>query len=66
MKVIDQTKICQEYKGQWVILDSRGTEVLSADKELSKAISKYHKKFGPKAIPLTFKVPTRLMPYIGS
>ncbi|HLC43959.1 MAG TPA: DUF5678 domain-containing protein [Patescibacteria group bacterium] len=65
MKVIDQTKICQGYKGQWVILDSRGTKVLAADRSLDKAVSKYHRKFGEKKIPLTFKVPTKLMPYIG-
>lgn len=65
MKVIDQTKIYQNYKGQWVVLDARGTKVLSADKELSKAILKYHNKFGKKEIPLTFKVPTKIMSYIG-
>jgi len=65
MKVIDQTKIYQGYKGQWVILDSRGTKVLSADKNLDKAVSKYHRKFGKKEIPLTFKVPTKLVPHIG-
>lgn len=65
MKVIDQTKIYQNYKGQWVILDSRGIKVLSADKELSRAVSKYHQKFGKKEIPLSFKVPTKIMPYIG-
>ena len=63
MKVIDQTKIYREYKGQWVILDSRGTKVLSADKELSKAVSKYYKKFGKREIPLSFKVPTKIVPY---
>lgn len=65
MKVIDQTKIYQNYKGQWVILNSRGTKVLSADKELKKAILKYHQKFGEKEIPLSFKVPAKIMPYIG-
>lgn len=65
MKVIDQTKIYQEYKGQWVILDISGTKVLAADKDLKKAVSQYHQEFGQKEIPLTFKVPTKLIPYIG-
>ena len=65
MKVINQTKIYRNYKGQWVILDTRGIKVLAADKELSKAILKYHQKFGQKEIPLTFKVPSKIMAYIG-
>ncbi len=65
MKVIDQTKIYQNYKGQWVVLNSCGTKVLSADADLKKAILKYQKKFGMKEIPLTFKVPTKIMSYIG-
>jgi len=65
MKVINQTEIYRGHKGQWVILDSRRTKVLSADKDLNRAISKYHRKFGEKTIPLTFKVPAKLVPYIG-
>jgi hypothetical protein len=65
MKVIDQTKIYQAYKGKWVILNSEGTKVLSSDEELNKAVTKYRKKFGKKKIPLSFKVPTKMMPYIG-
>lgn len=61
MRVIDQTKIYQNYKGQWVILNSRRTKVLLADKNLDKAVSKYHQRFGKKEIPLTFKVPTRII-----
>jgi len=63
MKAIDQTKIYKEYKGQWVILDSGGKKVLSAGKELDKAVAEFHKKFGKKEIPLSFKVPTKIMPY---
>ena len=65
MKVIDQTKIYHNYKGQWVILDTRGVKVLAADQNLNKAILKYHQKFGEKEIPLSFKVPKKIMPYIG-
>jgi len=65
MKTIDQTKIYQNHKGEWVILDFSGENVLSADKKLSSAITKFHKKYGKKEIPLTFKVPTKIMAYIG-
>ena len=65
MKIIDQTKIYRNYKGQWVILDARGTKVLSADKNLDGAVAKFRAKFGKKDIPLTFKVPTKISAYIG-
>ncbi len=65
MKVIDQTKIYQDYKGQWVVLDSNQTTVLSADKKLSQALNKFEKKYGKRKVPLTFKVPEKILPYIG-
>ncbi|MGA2666475.1 MAG: DUF5678 domain-containing protein [Patescibacteria group bacterium] len=65
MKVIDQTKIYQDYKGQWVVLDSNQTTVLSADKKLSQALNKFEKKYGKRKVPLTFKVPEKILSYIG-
>ena len=65
MLIIDQTKIYQNYKGQWVVLDNTGTKVLAAASNLDQAIAKYHKKYGEKDVPLTFKVPTKLVSYIG-
>jgi hypothetical protein len=65
MKVVDQTKIYQNYKGQWVILDSNQTTVLSSDKKLSAALSKFEKKYGKRKVPLTFKVPEKILSYIG-
>lgn len=65
MKTIDQTKIYQNYKGQWVVLDSNQTTVLSADKKLFRALSKFKKKYGKRKLPLTFKVPEKILPYIG-
>ena len=65
MKAIDQTKVYQNFKGQWVILDSNQTTVLSSDKKLSGAMSKFEKKYGKKKVPLTFKVPEKILPYIG-
>lgn len=66
MVAIDQTKIQKRYKGKWVILDNSRTKVLSADDLLQKAIEKFHKKYGKREIPLTFKVPTEILPYVGS
>lgn len=65
MKIIDQTKIYQNYKGQWVVLDSNQTTVLSYDRKLSVALDKFEKKYGSKKVPLTFKVPEKILPYIG-
>ncbi len=65
MKVIDQTKICENYGGKWVILDNSRTKVLSADVKLDQAIAKYRKKYGEKEIPMSFKVPTKILPYVG-
>lgn len=65
MKAIDQTKICEEHKGEWVVLDSRGTKVLASDKKLDKAVAQFRQKFGQKAVPFVFKVPTELLPYVG-
>lgn len=65
MKIIDQTKIYKKYKGLWVILDNSRTQVLSSDPELKEAIKKYYKKYGQRETPISFKVPTQIMPYVG-
>lgn len=65
MKVIDQTKIYDQYKGKWVILDESRTKVLASSDKLNSAIKKYQKQYGTEKIPLIFKVPTEIMPYIG-
>ena len=64
--VIDQTKIFKEYKGKWVILDNTRKNVLASDNKLTIAVEKFRKKYGSKEIPLTFKVPTEILPYVGS
>lgn len=66
MEPIDQTHIFEEYKGQWVLLDQSRTKVLAADYNLKKAVAKFRKKFDEKETPVLFKVPTKLMPYIGT
>lgn len=65
MKPIDQTKIVEQYGGQWVVLDKSRTRVLSADATLKKAIEKFKQKFGRRALPMVFKVPTEIMPFVG-
>jgi len=66
MKVIDHTKIFKRYKGQWVILDHSGRNVLAADHKLDKAIQKFRKKFGDREIPSTMKMPSELLPFVGA
>lgn len=63
MKTIDFTKIYKKYKGQWVVFD-KNDSVVTADKDFKKAIAKFKEKY-PKAIPDVFKVPTKIVPYIG-
>ncbi len=65
MKAIDQTKIYQNYKGQWVILDDSRMKVLAAAKTLDQAVKKFQKQYGTQKIPMAFKVPTELLPYVG-
>lgn len=65
-KVIDQTNIVKRYGGQWVVLDETRTRVLAADQNLRGAISKFQKKYARRAIPTTFKVPTEILPYVGT
>lgn len=64
--VIDQTKIVKAYKGKWVILDNTRKNVLASDNKLATAVGKFRRKYGSKEIPLTFKVPTEVLPYVGS
>jgi hypothetical protein len=61
---IDWTKIYKKYKGLWVVLDERERKVVAFDKEAKKAFEKARKK-GVK-IPILFKVPTEVIPYVGT
>lgn len=65
MEVIDQTHIYKKYKGLWVILDDSRTKVLTADPNLRNAVKKFRTKYGESRVPLSFKVPAKLMPFIG-
>jgi hypothetical protein len=61
---IDWTKIYKKYKGLWVALDEKERKVVAFDKEAKKAFEKARKK-GVK-IPILFKVPTEIIPYVGT
>lgn len=61
---IDWTKIYKKYKGLWVALDEKEKKVVAFDKEAKKAFEKAQRK-GVK-IPILFKVPTEIIPYVGT
>lgn len=63
--IIDQTKIYQEYKGKWVVLDETRTKVLFSGSNLQKIVQAFYQKCGKKKLPTVFKVPTKIMPYVG-
>lgn len=65
MKPIDQTKIVEQYGGQWVVLDKSQTKVLSSDQKLKMALEKFKQKYGTRQLPIVFKVPTQIMPLVG-
>lgn len=66
MKPIDHTPIVKKYPGKWVVLDKSLEKVLAADDTLRGALDKFRKKFGDREIPATFKVPTELIPFVGT
>jgi hypothetical protein len=61
---IDWTKIYEKYKGLWIALDEKEKKVIAFDKEAKKAFEKARKK-GVK-IPILFKVPSEIIPYVGT
>lgn len=63
--VIDQTNIYEQYKGLWVVLDQSRTGVLSAGKTLREALKQYHQHYGSDTAPIVFKVPSKLLAYVG-
>lgn len=60
---IDWTKVYKKYAGFWVALDKGEKIIVAYDKVAKKAFEKAQKK-GIK-IPILFKVPTEVVPYIG-
>jgi hypothetical protein len=61
---IDWTKICEKYKGLWVGLKDDKKTVVASGKTVKEVMEKSQKK-GFKE-PILFRVPTRVIPYVGS
>ena len=59
----DLTNIYKNYKGKWVALTS-SDEVVASGKSIKVVVSKAEEKGVKK--PILFKVPAKIVPYIGS
>jgi len=60
---IDWTKICKKYKGLWVGLKEDEKTVVASGKSVSEVMEKALQRGYPK--PILFRVPTRIIPYVG-
>ncbi|MDP2656749.1 MAG: DUF5678 domain-containing protein [bacterium] len=60
---IDWTKNYSKYRGLWVALTDSQTMVITSGKTANEVLKKAQKKGVPHAI--LFRVPTKVMPYIG-
>lgn len=63
MKPIDWTNICKTYKGLWVGLKEDKKTVIASGRTVREVMSKAKKDGYLK--PLLFRVPIRILPYIG-
>jgi hypothetical protein len=61
---IDWTNIYKKYKGLWVALKDDEVTVISSGKTVKEVMEKSQKK-GFKT-PVLFRVPTKIIPYIGT
>ena len=61
---INWTKIYEKYRGQWVALKEDEKTVVGSGKTAKEAWQEAQEK-GHKT-PIMFRVPTEVMPYIGS
>ncbi len=61
---IDWTRIFKAYKGLWVGLKSDEKTVVASGKTVKEVMNKAKEKGHP--LPILFRVPTKIMPYIGS
>lgn len=62
---IDLTKICEQYKGLWVALKEEDQQTVVASGETVQEVMKQAQEKGYQQ-PVLFRVPTEVMPYIGS
>jgi len=60
---IDWTKICKRYKGLWVGLKDDEKTVVASGKTVREVMKKAEQK--GYSTPLLFRVPARVVPYIG-
>ena len=60
---IDWTQICKKYKGLWVGLKKDEKTVVASGKTVQEVMEKAKKKGYP--MPILFRVPTKILPYIG-
>lgn len=60
---IDWTKICKKYKGLWIALKDDEKTVVGSGKTAKEAMKKAKK--GGHHQPILFRVPTKIVPYIG-
>lgn len=63
MAAIDWTHICRKYKGLWVGLKDDEKTVVASGKTPREVMEKAGQK--GYARPILFRVPTRIMPYVG-
>lgn len=61
---IDWTKIYKKYKGLWVALKKDQKTVVASDKTVKGVLKKAEKKGFNN--PVLFRVPTKIIPYIGN
>lgn len=60
---VDWTEICEKYKGLWIGLKDDEKTVVASGKTVKEVVEKAEKKGYKK--PILFRVPTRVMPYVG-
>jgi len=61
---IDWTKTYNKYKGLWVALKDDEKTVVASGKSVAEVMQKAEKKGFNR--PILFRVPTKIVPYIGS
>jgi len=61
---IDWTKIYKRYKGLWVALKDDKKTVVASAKTVKQVMDKAQEKGYDQ--PILFRVPTKIIPYVGS
>lgn len=61
---LDWTPIYKMYKGKWVALDDDEVTVISSGETVKEVMWEAEKKGYKK--PILFRVPTKVIPYVGS